>query len=237
MTYLFSWGQSCTPGANFVDSTYGIWPDTTQNLPPALPNVAYSTDINFKVPSTVTPEIDTSGQFVGTTIQQFKIDALQGLPPGFDFACNVSNCTYQGGFNGCANIFGTTNSVGVFPVTVDVTATVLVVLIPGFPPAPLDQSVSFDGYKIVVGSGGQIEQVINPIQLEPNPASTAIFVSGLVDGTNSVLTLRDFTGKTIEVIRTTAASASFNLEQLSNGTYLIELTDVFGSQQQKFVKL
>jgi hypothetical protein len=41
-TYALSWGQSCTPGTNFVDSTYGIWPDTTQNLPPALPNVAYS---------------------------------------------------------------------------------------------------------------------------------------------------------------------------------------------------
>jgi hypothetical protein len=79
MTYALSWGQSCTPGANFVDSTYGIWPDTTQNLPPALPNVAYSTDINFKVPSTVTAEIDPSGQFVGSVIQQFTIDALQGL--------------------------------------------------------------------------------------------------------------------------------------------------------------
>ena len=237
MTYLISWGQSCTPGANFVDSTYGIWPDTTQNLPPALPNVAYSTDINFKVPGTVTAEIDPSGQFVGSVIQQFTVDALQGLPPGFDFACNVSNCTYQGGLNGCANIFGTTDSVAVFPVTVDVTATVLVVLFPGLPPTPVTQTVSFDGYKIVVGSGGQIEQVINPIQLEPNPASTTILVNGLVDGTNSVLTLRDFTGKTIEVIRTTAASASFNLEQLSNGTYLIELTDTFGSQQQKFVKL
>ena len=89
-TYALSWGQSCTPGANFVDSTYGIWPDTTQNLPPALPNVAYSTDINFKVPSTVTAEIDPSGQFVGSVIQQFTIDAVQGLPPGFDFACNNS---------------------------------------------------------------------------------------------------------------------------------------------------
>jgi hypothetical protein len=237
MTYLLSWGQSCTPGANFVDSTYGIWPDTTQNLPPALPNVAYSTDINFKVPSTVTAEIDPSGQFVGSVIQQFTVDALQGLPPGFDFACNNSNCTYLGGVNGCANIFGTTDSVAVFPVAVDVTATVLVVLFPGLPPTPVTQSVSFDGYKIVVGSGGQIEQIINPISLEPNPASTNILVSGLLNGSTSTLTLRDLTGKVIDVIEATTSTASFDLTKLSNGTYLIEVSDVFGTQQQKFVKL
>ena len=236
-TYALSWGQSCTPGVNFVDSTYGIWPDTTQNLPPADPNVAYSTDINFKVPSTVTAEIDPSGQFVGSVIQQFTIDAVQGLPPGFDFACNISNCTYLGGANGCANLYGTTDSVAVFPVTVDITATVLVVLFPGLPPTPVTQTVSFDGYKIVVGSGGTIDQVINPLSLQPNPATATIEVAGLFAGGSSVVTLRDLSGKTIEVLQTNASSVTFDLSKLANGSYLIELTDSFGTQQQKFVKL
>jgi hypothetical protein len=236
-TYALSWGQSCTPGVNFVDSTYGIWPDTTQNLPPADPNVAYSTDINFKVPSTVTAEIDPSGQFVGSVIQQFTIDAVQGLPPGFDFACNLSNCTYLGGANGCANLYGTTDSVAVFPVTVDITATVLVVLFPGLPPTPVTQTVSFDGYKIVVGSGGTIDQVINPLSLQPNPATATIEVAGLFAGGSSVVTLRDLSGKTIEVLQTNASSVTFDLSKLASGSYLIELTDTFGTQQQKFVKL
>lgn len=236
-TYALSWGQSCTPGVNFVDSTYGIWPDTTQNLPPADPNVAYSTDINFKVPSTVTAEIDPSGQFVGSVIQQFTIDAVQGLPPGFDFACNISNCTYLGGANGCANLYGTTDSVAVFPVTVDITATVLVVLFPGLPPTPVTQTVSFEGYKIVVGSGGTIDQVINPLSLQPNPATATIEVAGLFAGGSSVVTLRDLSGKTIEVLQTNASSVTFDLSKLASGSYLIELTDTFGTQQQKFVKL
>ena len=237
MTYGLSWGQSCTPGTNFVDSTYGIWPDTTQNLPPADPNVSYSTDINFKVPSTVTAEIDPSGQFVGSVIQQFTIDAVQGLPPGFDFACNISNCTYLGGANGCANLYGTTDSVAVFPVTVDITATVLVILFPGLPPTPVTQTVSFDGYKIVVGSGGTIDQVINPLSLQPNPAAATIEVAGLFAGGSSVVTLRDLSGKTIEVLQTNASSVTFDLSKLASGSYLIELTDTFGTQQQKFVKL
>ena len=237
MTYALSWGQSCTPGVNFVDSTYGIWPDTTQNLPPADPNVAYSTDINFKVPATVTAEIDPSGQFVGSVIQQFTIDALQGLPPGFNYACNVSNCTYLGGLNGCANIYGTTDSVAVFPVSVDVTATVLVVLLPGLPPTPVTQTVSFDGYKIVVGSGCMIDQVISPLSLQPNPASTTIEVNGLLAGHTSIVTLRDLTGQTIEILQTSESKVTFDLSKLASGTYLVELTDSFGTQQQKFVKL
>jgi hypothetical protein len=109
--------------------------------------------------------------------------------------------------------------------------------LPGLPPTPITQPVSFDGYKIVVGSGGKIEQIIHPMTLEPNPASTAIKVSGLLNGSTSTLTLRDLTGKTIDVIQTTAASASFDLSKLSNGTYLIELSNIFGAQQEKFVKL
>jgi hypothetical protein len=75
------------------------------------------------------------------------------------------------------------------------------------------------------------------MSLEPNPASTAIEVGGLLNGSLSTLTLRDLTGKIIEVVQTTAASASFDLSKLCNGTYLIELSTLFGTQQQKFVKL
>ena len=34
--------QSCTPGANFADSTYGIWPDTSTNFPLAEAGVGGS---------------------------------------------------------------------------------------------------------------------------------------------------------------------------------------------------
>jgi hypothetical protein len=51
--------QSCSPSTNpnYADSVYGVWPDTTTNFPPATQNVFYSTNLNFKVPSTVTAEV------------------------------------------------------------------------------------------------------------------------------------------------------------------------------------
>ena len=50
--------QSCTPGANYADSTYGVWPDTVINFPFATVSNPYSTDLNFKVPSTITADLD-----------------------------------------------------------------------------------------------------------------------------------------------------------------------------------
>lgn len=239
MAYFVAAAQSCTPGANFVDSTYGVWPDTTQNFPQADPNVFYSTDLNFKVPDSVTPAIDPSGAFVGSVIQQFTVSDVIGLPPGYNYACNVSNCTYLGGSNGCANIYGTTDTVGVFPITIEVTATVLISLLPGLPPTPITQTVTFDGYHIMVGTNGQIVICygIGPFNVVPNPATDNITISGYFPSTETVVSIQDLTGKVIESKMASQLELNFDLSALRNGNYLIVAKDAFGTRTQKFVKL
>jgi hypothetical protein len=233
-----SWAQSCTPGANFVDSTYGVWPDTTQNFPPALANVAYSTDLNFKVPATVTAELDATGQFVGSPIQGFTVTGVNGLPNGFNYACNISSCAYAGGANGCANIWGTTATPGTFPITIDVSATVLVTLLPGFPPTPVTQTVSFPGYKIVVGSAGVIDGIISPISVSPNPANSSITVNGITSAMNaSEIVLTNIEGKTMET-RTIdhTNNLTFDLSGLNAGIYFIHVAHAGGVETVKFLK-
>ena len=44
-------------------------------------------------------------------------------------------------------------------------------------------------------------------------------------------------GKTLTQIQTQEATANFDLTNLASGTYLVELTDAFGTQRQKFIKL
>lgn len=233
-----SWAQSCTPGANFVDSTYGVWPDTTQNFPPALVNVAYSTDLNFKVPSTVTAELDATGQFVGSPIQGFTVTGVNGLPTGYNYACNISGCTYAGGANGCANIWGTTATAGTYPITIDVDATVLVTLFPGLPPTPVTQSVSFNGYKIIVGTAGVIEGVISPITLSPNPASNQITVNGITSSMKAnEIVLTNIEGKKIEQrMVTNATNYTFDLNGLNAGIYFIHVSHINGVETLKFIK-
>lgn len=227
-----SFGQSCVPGANFVDSTYGIWPDTVQNLPPAAANVAYTTDLNFKVPATVTAGLDPSGQFVGSPIQGFSVTGVQGLPTGFNYACNNANCQYAGGANGCANIWGTTATTGTYPVTINVSATVLVSLIPGLPPAPVTQSVSFSGYKIVVGNAGFITEIIEPLTVSPNPTNGLVTVKGVQGHT---LTLSNLSGQILlKHAVEGVSSVSLPLADLTSGMYFL---NVYGTNGVETVRL
>lgn len=229
-----SFGQSCVPGANFVDSTYGVWPDTVQNFPPAAANVAYSTDLNFKVPATVTAELDASGQFVGSPIQSFTVTSVQGLPAGYNYACNIASCTYNGGANGCANIWGTTATTGTYPITINVDATVLVSLFPGLPPAPVTQSVSFTGYKIIVGNAGLITGVIEPLNVYPNPSSDVSTVRGL-NGTR--LTLSNLNGQEL-IVKSIAgiSTTELNLSDLNAGVYFLNVFGDFGIETVRIIK-
>ena len=224
--------QSCIPGANFVDSTYGVWPDTTQNFPPAAANVAYSTDLNFKVPSTVPAEL--SAQFAGSAIQSFTVTGVVGLPSGYNYACNIANCTYAGGANGCANIWGTTATTGTYPITIELDATVMVSLLPGIPPGPFQVpgGVSFGGYKIIVGTAGVITGVMEPLHAFPNPSNDITTVEGL-NGTR--LTLNNLNGQELLIQSIEGLStAELNLSNLNAGVYFI---NVYGEQGVETIRM
>ena len=127
--------QSCTPNALYADSAYGVWPDTTTNLPGAIQNVFYSTNLDFAVPSTVTAELagsdPTAQAFIGSTINSFTVTSVDGLTPvSLQYVCSSSNCQYPGGAHGCANVYGTPTQTGSYPLTINITANLTVF---GFP--------------------------------------------------------------------------------------------------------
>jgi hypothetical protein len=235
--------QSCTTNQAWADTTsYGVIPDTVVNFPGGSVNQPYSTDLNFKVPSTVTAELagsDPAAQAViGSPIQGFVVDSVVGLPNGFDFACNMPNCSYSGGANGCANIFGTTTTSGSYDIDIYITATVLVTLFPGFPPAPFPQSTSFTGYKIVIGTTGTIEQIIAPIKVLPNPAISQITIDGITNSMKATtITISDIEGKVIAQRELSSnASKTFDISEMKSGIYFVNVNHVSGVEQVKFVK-
>jgi hypothetical protein len=233
--------QSCTPGANYADSTYGVWPDTTQNFPPAAVGVFYSTDLNFKVPDEVTAEVagnDPIAQgVIGSAIQDFTVTGVTGLPAGIDYACNISSCTYAGGSNGCANLYGTTNTAGTFPITIDVEATVLIAIIPGLPPTPLPVPTSFSGYKLIVGFAGLIEGVLEPIAVHPNPANDVITINGLHDALNiQSVFITNMEGKSIKAVNHSSAETTVDLNGMETGMYFLVVNHATGTETVKFIK-
>jgi hypothetical protein len=234
--------QNCTPGTNFADSTYGIWPDTTTNFPPAMVNEAYSEDLNFKVPSEVSADI-TGGDpaleaFIGSPIQSFKVTAVDGLPSGYDFACNTATCEYLGGENGCANVYGTTVDAGVYDVSITVEGVILVVLFPGLPETPVTQPLTFGGYKIEVGAAGTIENIIAPITVAPNPANESISLHGITSSMEvSEVSILNLEGKVVRNRNLALTNdLNFNLEGIQSGIYFVKVAHKYGAETIKFIK-
>lgn len=230
--------QSCSPSTNpnYADSTFGAWPDTIQNFPPATQNQFYSTNLDFKVPVDATQASSDAPE--GSTIQSFSVTGVDGLPPGYDYVCNVSSCSYNGGSAGCANVFGTTTETGVFNITININATVLVTLIPGFPPTPLNQDVSFTGYKIVVGEAGNIEQVIAPIVVSPNPVNDVIKVEGISASMKaSKVEITNIEGKVVaSKVVSNSSDFSFDLTGMKAGIYFVNVAHASGVETVKFIK-
>jgi hypothetical protein len=233
--------QTCTPGADFADSVYGVWPDTTTNFPPGEIGVAYSTDLNFKVPTEVTPEVagtdPTAIPFIGSPIQDFTVTGVTGLPSGFDYGCNVPYCIYAGGSNGCANLYGTGTTTGTYPLVINIEATILIV-ITGIGQQSIVYPTSFTGYKLVLGTAGVVEELIQPFSVHPNPASTKITLNGLSENLNiTSIVLTNMEGKVIRTVQPGAAkSMDIDVSAFGNGIYFVNITHDLGKETIKFVK-
>jgi len=228
-----SQAQNCTPNQAWADTTaYGVIPDTIQNFPPAIQNQFYSSDLNFKVPTDAT--LASSQAPPNSTIQSFTVNSVTGLPTGLSYVCNNSNCTYNGGANGCANVYGTPTVTGVFPVTINITANVIINPIP----LPVPQTVSFTGYKIVVGTAGVVEQVISPITISPNPANELINIEGITSATKAKsVSIVNLEGKVIAEKEVSAATnISFDLTGVKSGMYFVNVAHASGVETVKFIK-
>ena len=227
----------CTPDPLYQDSVYGAWPDTVTNFPPAEAGVYYESVLNFKAPAAVTAELDPTGQFVGSTIESYNVTDVTGLPTEYAYACNAANCTYAGGDQGCATVYGTTNTTGTYNVEIFIDVTVLVVLFPGVPPTPITQSTSFTGYKINVGSAGISDLNGNLLTAVPNPAADKIAVNGLQNLSNaSSIELRNIEGKIIASRAVNSNEQEFDLTDLKAVVYFVNVIHSNGVESIKIIK-
>jgi hypothetical protein len=216
----------CTPGANFSDSLFGAWPDTTQNLPGAAANVPYTATLNFKVPLNAS---DVNPILTGT-IQNFVVNNVTGLPAGLSYACNNSNCTFSGGSTGCAQISGTPTILGIYPVTIEVTGNINI----GFGviiPAPY----VFSGYRIVVGTAGISEFSSENLSVVPNPVQENLTVNGL--NSTDEITIYSITGELLISQKGNGTSTmDINCAELTKGIYLLNFTRGTNSTAIRFLK-
>lgn len=189
-------------------TTPGIYPDTTINLPAATAGTAYGTDIQVVVFE------DTVAAGVTVIVSDITINSVVGLPAGFSYNCNPTNCVFPGGGNGCIWLSGnpTAAQVGTYNLTVNVT---LHGVVGGF--IPVSQASTVNGYKIIIN---------------PAPAPTPDFSSPdvRVCATQSVTFNNTSTGGATSYLWTfpggtpaTSTAASPTVQYLVKGSYDVTL--------------
>lgn len=237
---LLSWNVSaqCTPDASLITGAFGVYPDTVINFSVAEINSPYSQVLQFKAPSDA-GEIDPN--FAGQIIQSFTVTGVDGMPPGLSYACNITSCQYAGGSGGCAAITGTPTALGTFDITINITAVVLVTIIPGTPPTPVDVPRSFDGYKIsVVAQGSSSIDALSQSSLSifPNPVQGQLTLNNLKDFSGlDYVNILNIEGKIVQsFLGQQDDKLEVNTADLNAGIYFIEVQHANGVERKKFIK-
>ncbi len=138
LTYQVASAQ-CIPDS-LVAGTPGLYPDSLA----AIPGCQYSeTDITFVLPRDTTVQV--FGQTLTLPFNFFRIESIQGLPPGMSWSCNLSpGCLYDLAPGnplpdsvGCIRVFGTPAIPGNYTLIVNVTANLDIL------GSPSDQPTTF----------------------------------------------------------------------------------------------
>ncbi|HRA17568.1 MAG: T9SS type A sorting domain-containing protein [Flavobacteriales bacterium] len=214
----------CIPNALYTDSVYGVWPDTTADFAPGMIGVFYSDTLNLLVPSDA-GLIDPL--FSGFTVDSVRLDQLSGLPPGVTVGCNSQTgaaCTYLSSQVGCGLLEGTPTQVGTFPISIEVTAyLVLFGSTQGIPQ-------TFDGYSITIGDNTTGVENAAPaklgrVQNVPNPfADRTVIEFGLTKAATAKIKVFNLVGGELWN-RTVQAKAGtnrvpFEVNDLESGIYI-----------------
>ncbi|MEO5675510.1 MAG: T9SS type A sorting domain-containing protein [Chitinophagales bacterium] len=163
--------QVCTP--MWVDTGFGINPDTILNLPPAYAGSPYDAVVQFKTPE--------SALYYGSTINidhvvLTGVDGLSTIPASvpFYFQCNPSGCSFQADSVGCVRIQGTPATPGTYDLIIQANVFITAVLFLPFPTP---------GYRIIVNNPIAIPAIsqtqFDVSQNLPNPVTdnTNIYVN------------------------------------------------------------
>jgi len=162
-----AWSQ-CTPDTNITHGEIGIYPDSATGLPHAITNMPYNTVIQVKVGTdtlvSVTPPVSAH-------IVSIDITNVLGLPTGFSYTCNPSNCSFPGGSDACINITGlppSASMMGPYPLVVELTVHATIIGI------PQTQTVNDSDYTLYIDSTTGIATIernnFSVGQNQPNPA-------------------------------------------------------------------
>ena len=154
----------CVPDASLQDSTFGLWPDTIENLPIAQLDTYYEEHIQIKTPATVGEvmgdpyEIDVLGFPVNIApleIDSIKLVGVNGLPSVMSTYLSNSDSVFMGNDIACVTLFGTpgVDELGTHDISLIIDGWINVSVIGTVSLyEQLGDYETIDGYRLVVQS-------------------------------------------------------------------------------------
>ncbi|MBM77239.1 MAG: hypothetical protein CL846_02040 [Crocinitomicaceae bacterium] len=228
-----SYGQ-CTPDTIYQDSVWGIWPNTTENFAPGDIGVPYQQIINFKVP---TDAGDLDSNYAGISLTNVALLSVNGIPDGLSFACDVTNCTWLAGAQGCASITGTPTTNGTYPLDLEIVGCVF--------GGVICDTTFFSDYIIQIGPVG-IEtyslqtKTFELTQNYPNPTNQMTNIDFVLGTSSSIdFVITNLIGDIVrfETINADRGvnSISIDTQKYPDGVYLYSICDGVSKQTKRLI--
>lgn len=204
----------CTPLASLQDSTFGLWPDTTQNLPLAVKEVYYEEHIQIKTPNTV-GEVMGSPFYIDDYplinlaplgIDSIKLVSVEGLPESMSAYLSQPDSIFEGNTVACVTLYGTptADEVGQHDIILNIDGWISVVLVGTLSLyESLGDYEKIEGYKLIVQSSASLDEEgeitsFTLSQNAPNPFSNTTTIELYSkDYSNYEFVIADLMGKIV----------------------------------------
>lgn len=251
---LFAQQNPCSPDLSLQDSTFGLWPDTIQNLPIAQSDIYYEEHIQIKTPNTVGEvmgdpyEIEVLGFPVNIApleIDSIKLIGVTGLPSVMSTYLSNSDSVFMGNDIACVTLFGTpgVSEIGTHELSLIIDGWINVSVLGTV--SLFDQLGNYetiDGYRLVVQSeiaslNENTNLVFSVSQNFPNPISnsTTIEFNSNIEG-KYYFSVSNILGEVLEsnIINANYGSnkIDFDATSLSSGIYFYSI----GNKNQLITK-
>ncbi len=242
---------TCLPDPSYQDSMPGVYPLPYDAATNPTGGITDSACFNKNYQFVFTAVVGDSLEFGGFVyiLDSLKITDVTGLPDGFDYACNNSNCTFYQNEAGCAAIFGkATNPDDIGQHNLVIAATIYTGGLPiqlSFP-NPLLAPGNFYLYVleedspncVIFASSFEVNSDFESIRNMPNPfnGSTTIEVQSRESG-DYQLQVADLLGRVVHTRSVQIAeginSIEFDGSQLPEGLYLYTFSNGKSQVTQK----
>ena len=225
----------CIPDQNL--STPGLYPpagSSTDTTAIILPDAAVNQAVSYVTQVVVLADtiVSLGGFSFNVPVDSLGIVSLTGLPAGMNYACDVPNCTWEGGDNGCIEVSGTPTTLGTYNIIATAKTKIVVTGL-------LDTSVLTPFvFKLNVVAGASIfEERPISFRIDPNPATS--FVDIRVNRGEQLLQYRlfDLLGRPVEEGEFKPIEGHYRLsvESVKNGVYLLHIGNSEGWSSQRLL--